>query len=194
MYGGEGGEDRRLSPLSRLLGVSENYAAFLCCLACNTCLEYISPKLEDPFASAVMMTRIRFLKKHKFAFMVNMEETGQPLLLTRGGFWTLPEFISPENKFSWYTDVDVVIEGERSGYLVKLLPTPDGYLDGRFLTDKGLLHAVQIREEIRKNNVEARLTRQRQKELRKMQEAEHRVSHGTFLAGQKGVWLRWLSH
>jgi hypothetical protein len=69
-----------------------------------------------------------FPKEAQIRVMVNMEKTGQPLLLTRGGFWTLPEFVSPENKFSWYTDVD------------------------------------------------------------------YRVSHDTFLAGQKGVWLRWLSH
>jgi len=44
----------------------------------------------------VIMTRIQFLRYHKLAFIVCREKTSEPLLLERGGFWTLREFTLEE--------------------------------------------------------------------------------------------------
>lgn len=72
-----------------------------------------------------------WIKKHKFGFLAQMSRRQESLLLVKGGYWKL------KSLGSWYTDIDVVTEADRLGYLAKLLVKPEGCLDGRNISTKG---------------------------------------------------------
>ena len=72
-----------------------------------------------------------WIERHRFGFLAQMSRRNAPLLLLKGGFWTIPSLSG------WSTDIDVVTEADKQGYLTKLIDLPDSCLAGRLLTTKG---------------------------------------------------------
>lgn len=81
---------------------------------------------------------LRWIMKDKFGFLAQMWRQQEPLLLLKGGYWTLRSLPG------WYTDVDVVEEADKQGYLGRPLTCPAGCLDGRSLTSGGEAFASDL--------------------------------------------------
>jgi hypothetical protein len=81
---------------------------------------------------------LSWVKKHKFGFLAQMSQQHESLLLVKGGYWTLSSLAG------WYTDVDVVAEAEKQGYLARLRTSPVDSLDGRCVTSRGEAFASDL--------------------------------------------------
>jgi len=64
----------------------------------------------------------RWIESNKFGFLAQMLRRQERLLLIKEGYWTLSSLPS------WFTDIDVVTEGDRQGYLTTLFPLPESCL------------------------------------------------------------------
>jgi hypothetical protein len=74
---------------------------------------------------------LSWIMKHKFGFLAQMWRQRELLLLVNGGYWTLRSLPG------WYTDVEVVAQADKEGYLTRLVTLPVRCLDGRGLTPRG---------------------------------------------------------
>jgi hypothetical protein len=134
---------------------------------------------------------IRLFKSHPLGFLARMHEKRELLILMRGGFWRLTSLPG------WHTDVDVVMEADRRGYLRKL--SSPGSLDARALTDVGIRFAEQLCAEFRVTATGARQKRQlaeiRKAALKPQESATPELvmswmasPKAVFLPDLKGVW------
>jgi hypothetical protein len=81
---------------------------------------------------------LSWIMKHRFGFLAQMWRQQEPLLLLKGGYWTLRSLPG------WYTDVEVVAEADKQGYLTKMLTLTASCLDGRSLTCRGETFASDL--------------------------------------------------
>jgi len=81
---------------------------------------------------------LSWIVKHKFGFLAQMWRQQEPLLLLKGGYWTLRSLPG------WHTDVEVVAEADKQGYFARLLALPAGCLDARSLTSGGKTFAGDL--------------------------------------------------
>jgi hypothetical protein len=102
----------------------------------------------------------------------------EPLLLIKGGYWTLASLPG------WYTDINVVVDAETNGLLKRLPLVPKGTLDGRNITITGMLFAKRL-----ETDLVAEAQQRGKKKNQKVSERKREQAIRSFRPDAPGSWM-----